>query len=683
MNLTLPGLGDKALVGNAAGWHLSFHKAKKDGDALVPDEKDDPVLELGNDRYHAEIQAALPCGLEGGVYSFVIEGLTDDDYKKVARKKGAPEFVKLFLYWVDANASVKGYLANLGGLTDALGGVKAKDIPEALVAVLQVVSVSRKAGARRYETTVTAREWVFERLSASWLGEKGIQKDKLADVLDELLQKTARLRKNKDYKFHGADPNPACPPQPVPGSPPKVELAGRRAVVEVLNQCEKLLAEETGCFGRGLFLIRDGCLHVGTRPIPFDGADKPPKRLTLGTGLVEVEALAPVPTDPGFDRSKKPGESPPSRRQFRLTLKGRPDLKPGDMVEFDSPPEDAEQKTGGGLLGAVGDLLAGPVLAALGGDDFKNPVKLYVAAVEHRLGRTRGFATTVTGVEVKDPKAKWDCHTPSPHGADLPPAASACVEMEAAQAVRSVARAVLGARQPAQVGEVRKAYTKGNAEPPGQTLGIWRGLKPGDPRAYRARRTPVQRPSPAPAGAVPYATPFAWGKCGLVLPRYPGTRVLVVHADGSSDDPIDVGALWESGKGPESQPGDWWLILPVNVPQDRRESLPDDQVAQEHAGRVTQDLIDAEGNRVIEVGELTVRIGRDDKLKNAGERPARGLADAVTVEHAGGGAKLVIDKDGKVTITAKNIELDAGAAGTITMKAKDVDVHVRGSMNVH
>jgi hypothetical protein len=183
-----------------------------------------------------------------------------------------------------------------------------------------------------------------------------------------------------------------------------------------------------------------------------------------------------------------------------------------------------------------------------------------------------------------------------------------------------------------------------------------------------------------PVTAAAYTTPFAWGKCGLVLPRYPGTRVFVAYRNGLRNDPVEIGALWESGHGPDSQAGDWWLILPVGIPENERATIAEDKTPQEHTGKVSQDLIDADGNRVIEVGELTVRVGRD-KLKKAGERPARGQADSVTIEHSGGGASITIDQNGKISIKGKNIELDAGS-GDIKMNAANVKVTVSGSMDI-
>lgn len=182
---------------------------------------------------------------------------------------------------------------------------------------------------------------------------------------------------------------------------------------------------------------------------------------------------------------------------------------------------------------------------------------------------------------------------------------------------------------------------------------------------------------------MPYASPFAWGKCGLVLPRYPGTRVVVTHRDQRADDAIDIGALWESAHGPDSKAGDWWLILPVGVDDAARESIDDKAVPTEHGGKVTQDLIDADGNRVIEVGELTIRVGRD-ALAAAGTRPARpSETDGVRIEHTGGGSSIVMHADGRIEIRTqdKDITIDAGA-GAINLKATSVDVAVTSAMNV-
>ncbi len=213
---------------------------------------------------------------------------------------------------------------------------------------------------------------------------------------------------------------------------------------------------------------------------------------------------------------------------------------------------------------------------------------------------------------------------------------------------------------------------------------MFRGLVAPDGGANQASRLAIQRTNPLRLPGVAYATPFAWGKCGWVLPRYPGTRVMMVHRNGQGSDPVEVGALWESGHGPDSEPGDWWLILPVDIPESQRSNIAENATPEEHTGKVSQDLIDAEGNRIIEVGELTIRVGKES-LKNAGERPNRpkrpSVEGSVTIEHTKEGSKIVMKPDGSIEITAKKIKLDAGN-GDIEMIANNIDVQVSGSMNV-
>lgn len=693
-------LDTDVLIGNEAGWLLTFHREEREGTTVFPGAKVAP--EIGRGDYYAEIRASMPEGLEGGVYTFVIEGMTDEHYRLIARHPGAPEYVKLHLFWMDTNASPLGYLKNVAGLTD-IGGAGAGD--DTLVAVLKIVSVTRRAGARRYETTITAREWVYERVSR-WRFCPATASDPppqttasdMSAAVDQLLQGSGARLRSGDYSFDNPTPHPSHPPEPVEHQGAQtITLERGRTLVELLRRLGGLMEEGSNRYGRGMFLIRDGKLHVGTRPIPLAGEGTPPKRLTLRAGLIETEVLDDVVIDPNFRQCQNPPSDPPKRRQFKLTLKGRPDLKPGDTVEFLPPPEDVST-TIAGVGGSIRDFINGPLFPSLGGEDFQNAVTLYVASVEHRLGRRSGFVTTLTGVELgSNPTEKWDWRTPTHARSGEPEQAShASAEVEAARAVRTVSLAAAEARSFPEVGLVRAMTTSGTDEPPSQTLNIWRGLAPNDGRAGRARRLAVPSRSPHPATGVPYLTPFAFGKSGLVLPRYPGTRVLVDHRQGLSDDPVELGAFWESGHGPDSQAGDWWLSLPAAVPAAQRASIADEERPQDYTGKVSQDLIDADGNRVIEVGELMIRVGRD-QLHDAGTRPERGDADTITIEHAAGGAVIVIDQNGKVKITAKQVEIDAGdgdiklkgknielkAETNVKMEATAVDVKVSDAMDVH
>jgi hypothetical protein len=650
---------DDILIGNDAAWLLSFSK----------EGSPEPPFEISRWDYNAEIKATLPGGLEGGVYTFVVEGMTDDDYGKIAQGKGqtSPDRVKLFLFWRDTNSSVSGYLTNIAGLGDTIGKVKGSDLKQHLVADLAIRSVTRKAGSRRYEAHIEAQEKVFAKLASENLCspmEAPVPLDAARAMAEEhgVTVQTYPLTQGPDQAAAGGNPGTE-----------EQQLEVGRTVADILkNQLAPRMEDASGKYGRGMLLIRDGVLHIGPRKFPVKGEVKD---LYLATGLLETETLAPLQTDPGFDPCADPTQKAPTRRQFKLTLKGRPDLKPGDVVRFDSPPEEVAT-TLPNWTGVVGDLFGGPLIPSLDDSSFQNPVQLYVSSVQHTLGRKSGFFTTVSGVELESLDAPWDTHTRRHDEQAGEEGSDGTGEGRAARGVERRVRSVLREKRFAEVAEVRAVNSTGSAEPPSQTVDLWRGLAPADGRRNRARRLAVQRPSPSPAAAAAYLAPFAWGKCGLVLPRYPGTRVLVTHRHGDVDDPIDIGALWESGHGPDSQPGDWWLILPVGVPQQERSTLADDATPAEHAGKVTQDLIDADGRRIIEVGELTIRVGADS-LRSAGTRPQPGE------DSQWSGTQIIIKSDGSVVIktSGKNIELDAGS-GDITMKANNVNVQVQGKMDV-
>ena len=679
----MPGTG-QIVVGNDAGWLLTFCQHAADDNGFLSFSEAPPLLEIGRDQYYAQINASLPGGLEGGVYSFVIEGLTDEHYRTL---KAAPRLVaKLFLYWRDTNASLAGFAKNLAGLTDVASEVTSRDIADSLVAVLSVVSISRRSGSRLYETTITARERVFEILNHRRMCGTAIEAP-AEEAVSQLLRDRIRLR---EFQFHGADPHPNrdfVPAIQGQQSEDKQSLKPGREALQLLRELGSRLEQKTGRYGRGMFLIRDGILHIGTRPIPFRSAGPPGltpvntsgelKPLSPFTGLIEIEALEAIPTDPNFDACRardtagfSEAESP-LRRQFKLTLRGRPDIKPGDAVVFDVPDEENGAVSSGtaALLAHLssGVLAGGPVLG--GGSQT---VQLYVSTVDHRLSRTSGFVTTVAGVEFTSEELQWDGHTP---GSELAPAAKASSDVKpetsAGKAVQRMVQSQLESKRFAEICEVRRTTTEGKGEPPSQTVDLMCGLEPGDGGPNQGRRLAIARKLQDRANGVAYASPFAWGKCGLVLPRYPGTRLVTVYRQGHDDDGIDVGAVWESGHGPDSQPGDWWLILPVGVQQ--RSEIGPDEVPREHEGKVTQDLIDADGNRVIEVGQLTIIVPPQAKLRDAGQRPHE--------EHVSGGASIIVKPDGSVTIKAERIELDAGA-GDITMKARNVNVTVTGSMDV-
>jgi hypothetical protein len=655
-------------VGNDAGWTLAFYKEDSSTHEIRK-----PPLVLSRDDYYAEIEAVLPGDFAPGKYTFVIEGMTDDHYAKIA----PGDVVELYLYWRDTNASPTGYLANFGGLTDRLG-TSVDALKDFLVAKLVVTKVSRKAGARRYETTIEARERVFVRLYEKTIVEmlSAATFKAAAEALVEGLN--ISLDASNGFNPDGTLPSSS---EEHPGND-AVSFDGGQRAARAMIELGRAIEDVTETYGRGMLLIHDGTLLIGPRPIPQRG--RPPFDLSHRNGLIE-SVLDAAETEPSADDPTKP---PPDRKdRYRLTLKGRPDLKPGDVVRFHPAPEDAgkSRTVPESALGAVAASFAGPLLAA---GEIGDPVAMYVDSVQHKLGRKSAFATVLTGVVSKDGRTFWD-DNPGPGSAPAPGTrghrgSSPSSAVGTARAIRSVAEDAAAAARAPEVGEVRAANsTSSGDEPPSQTETLWRGLARPDGRGNQARRLDIRRRNPSVFEGVPYTSPFAWGRCGLVLPRYPGTRVLMVHRNGEPRDPVEIGALWESGWGPDSEPGDWWLILPAGLEEGKRASMPDStERPEDWLDEVTNDLIDADGNRVIEVGELTIRVGT---LKRAGVRPERAsLEHGVTIEHVDGEAKITIDQDGKIVIEAKaDLEL-VSKEGDIKLTASQgsVDVSVQDAMNV-
>lgn len=654
-------------IGYDAGWALTFHEVAPSG-AIA----EKAVVEFGSRDYHATIEATLPEGLAGGAYRFVVEGLTDEQHAAIRPRDGAkPMVARLHLFWRDANTSVGSYLTNLVGVTKDPAATA-----ESLVAVCRVVKATRKVGTRREETEIVATEAAFVGLG---------KRVRATFEADDFRAALARVSTDTGVPIRayptGSGPLTTPREKNAPGSE-KVTLGEGLAYREAVARIAVALAHNLGAHGRGMALIRDGVVHVGKRPVPLTGTG--PKDLTLATGLLDVAETGQEDSDPLA--APEIGEPAPTKRTvYTLTLKGRADLKPGDVVTFEpGTPDD------GGRLG-LGAALAGgfaaPFLPSLGGAGGAKKTA-YVTTVRHTLSRTAGFVTVATAVGVAGiGDAAWDAQV---DGSSAPAAAKASAsgdaKVAAAEAVVRAARMARGETRTLEVGEVRAAATAatGAVEPPAQTVTVWEGLAAPDGRPNGARRLPIRREHPSPQVGVPYATPFAWGKTGLVVPRYPGTRVVLGYRNGLLDDPVDLGAVWASGRGPVSEPGDWWLSLPVDVPADRRSSVAEGATPAEPTGKVTHDLIDGAGNRVIEVGELTVRVGKGT-LGAAGDRPKRPTgadAGAVTIEHTAKHSKIVMRQDGSILITGTSIELDAGS-GSITLKADTVDVQVTSAMEVH
>jgi hypothetical protein len=154
----------------------------------------------------------------------------------------------------------------------------------------------------------------------------------------------------------------------------------------------------------------------------------------------------------------------------------------------------------------------------------------------------------------------------------------------------------------------------------------------------------------------PIASPFAFDKCGLVVPVYPQMRALLVHGWNDPNDAVVDGFLWSSQMtSPPNQAGDWWLCLPTQFTGD---GLP--------TGPTTDDLITKDGQRLISVKGLKITVGAG--LQNsAGSRPTPGSDESLTIE-AAQGAKISLKtaEGAQVTLNGAQIQLTDGTV-TVTI----------------
>jgi hypothetical protein len=160
----------------------------------------------------------------------------------------------------------------------------------------------------------------------------------------------------------------------------------------------------------------------------------------------------------------------------------------------------------------------------------------------------------------------------------------------------------------------------------------------------------------------PMVSPFAWHKCGLVVPVYQGMKALLDHNLNLADDALVTGFIWSEKptiEPPKSKAGDWWLCLPIDVGS---ANPPPDST------KAANDLIAGNGKRVIEVRGLKLTVG-SDKLKNIGGRPSEGGDDEFLIEHTSGTTIKIAD-DGSLKIEAKTISVkgDVTIEGNLEIK---------------
>jgi hypothetical protein len=664
---TFPGFtfarGHEIVPGTVPAWAVVFRHGVKETALCV----------IGSDTYVGSVSASLTGGLTGGSYEIVVEGMTAEDYRKISLSAGTPLDASLHLWWKDAPTGVLGGLARFTGLDNPLSATTPEPPEGSLVAEIRVDRLSRRPGQRRMDVVAKGRERVVARLAERRVDGRCFRPHppESSSGLEAAVKNVAK--DIVQLVGHGLGAA-----QPTPGVRNYAAVPAGNAL-DAMLELGKQVQAALGLYGQEIAVIRDGTLHFGewtkdgTTP-RLDGQ----RPMDDESGLLAIERGADLPKDVRIPAGLF-GPRPP-RRTFAVTALGRQDLKPGDQVSLVLPPEDftvtEPPSIGATLLTSMPSLPVG-----VANPDADASV-CRIIEVRHEISREKGFLTTIRAVVLVGSDDGWD-HVTAGEAKDARQARPSGVPFaDSAHGAASTISDVIGDLTARTFGTTRSRpavihdHTV-SPDTPRHTSDVWHSDAAPDGLPQAAQRTEITAGAHAELTQVPYLTPFAWGSFGLVLPRYPGTRVVLANVGGSSGDFVDVGALWPPDAGPDARPGDYWLALPVAV--EDREHLRDPDRQTPDDGPATHDLIDGDGTRVIETSRFVLRV--TDDLTRVPGRPAPddgfGAGTVLIESRSGdGAARIVLKDDGSVTITAKSITFDA--EDRISLNAKDVRVKLDG-----
>ncbi len=570
-----------AEVGFDAGWRAEFRPSTPGAGALPP------VRAFGRGGYEATIAVEDDAAFRAATFTLAVDGIRTQDLDAITA--GRCRIVSLAVGWRDRPGSIGAalvHLASATGLVDDDGGTP--------VLRGRVQQMQRTVAGMRHRTTFTGIDATWALLAATPIG--GARVPTTGSASDRI---QALVRIADPALEVVAEGPPALPEGTVEVRATDTVLAAIRRIADAAYPSSE---------GRPPLLLRGERMHVGTWERSVRGGAT--HDLDASAGLVEA-IPEPFEHAQGLDDPYAPVVAD----AYRLLLLGRADIRVGDLARVAIP------EAGAGIGGALSMLTAAAGAA--------QPREFRIVGVAHALGPEIGFTTTLRIDAVRAGPAR--------------PAASGEEHRIAERLDRRIALSGR-AQRTIDVGVVTRQSTEA-AEPwHAQRVGLRTGLDP----AALAPNLPVTAALARPAGGLvdkPYLTPFAFGRTGLVVPHYPGTRVLHLDYDGEPHSAVVAGALWEAGSEPASQPGDWWLSLPIGV-QPVDES---DEPRAAPSGQISSDLTDATGRRSLRVRGFEITVGTDN-LPDVGERVMEAADDTLVIKGAAGNARIEIASNGAITI---------------------------------
>ncbi|MBH0082395.1 hypothetical protein [Salinibacterium sp. SWN167] len=617
---------DRSLIGFDAGWRAVFFKDLSGR----PDRTEAEPLTLTRSGYDAQVRVARTSALRAATFELTVDGLSREVFGRIISEERM--FVEISLGWRDVADTAGGAF---GAAIESM--FNSGDGTLRTVVVGRILDVSKSAGDFLDRTTFRGIGEGFHRLAGAgafnvelrsgWTAVEAINAI-AAPLLDRVVT-------------HGDGDLPAL----VQLQAPAVDASALNAVADLASRGHADGDDRTVPVFFRLDSDDDPAveiLHVGHWAEPFAEAH----HLEPGNGLAEVSPVL-AQRAPGNQGSPFAAQDA-AALEYDLVLLGRADIDVADVVSFE-----IDELTGGGGVDSVIESVG---FSLPGGDS--EPV-FDVVSVEHTLGPDSGFVTRL--------------HV-APH-----PTEPTRSQHDQTSAARAIASRMSAERRSIElrmweIGVVSKQFAK-TEESDGRTYHAQRrnieaGLEPSvsDNRIVDA---PLHRDA-TPLLARPYLTPFAWKKAGLVMPHYPGTRVVDLHYRGLTQVGAIAGCLWPEGYEPPAHNGDWWLCLPTGVSEidstddASRVADPPDTMRGSH------DLIDADGARAIHVAGFRITIG-ESSMPPLGERPTDPPQGRLEITHDQGNARIIIDESG-------NIEIATDAK--LTFRADTIEAHVATKFEV-
>lgn len=698
----LPALSgeDEVVPGRVADWRIELRAGNAAAARAIALEDpitaaDGSAIKIGRSDYLAQIDCQLGSGLEGHLTSVTLDRISDKDHRRIARAYAAcidantNLTFKLWLGWADNSFAYLGQ--SLGEDLICVGEFVVSRIDAHIDGIKRSLKLQggdlliHKLAMRRISITDTFT--TYAAAARAVLEEAGIPEPTRSGP-------------------------PAAPSFPPPSGPDAIEessgdeaeipISGRGKALDMLRSWVSQIEAESERWGRKPYLVRDGGIVVGTdRPVPFGQQHS----TSTPSGLISAQVTGTEERDKGFREDQASDEGPPLRRRFLIRHVGAPQLKVGDTIKI--PVSLADANT---LPPAVDFAipLTGP----------PEELEIYVSSVHHVLGKNTGFLTSISGVVVdtENPGASedavWNIRSEQTHEElsirDDEVDGTTPAGRMAQSVMRAIERRDRSLHFPV-VGEVRHHQASESTDPtkPQFTSSLLHGTMANslDPEgsgasqiAHLVRNGRIKRSANKRLTQIPYATPFAWGRFGLVLPRYPGMRVFSVPRHKSETDYVDVGSVWHTEEGADSagpseaEMGDWWLSLPVGI--NSPDSLPDSLEGQmpPEGTLACSDITNADGERLLQFSRFTIKAG-SSALHVSDTRPnpknpdgiGEEFSEGIVIEQANQGARISINNDGVVSIsgagdTPASIVMDAN--GNITINAADVNFNVSGAVNV-